>query len=392
MTRAPLRSLLPALVPVVIGLVVAGLIGWRVLSPAEVLDPATDPYPAAPARGPGVTGRTAAAPLIVDGRIRVFAAKRQVKADAPVDARTAYTPRWSLRRWPQQLNGVVAIGATVVSRWSDGELVAIDGRTGRIAWRADGPEAGGYTGGKTGAATVWVPPGLLTWGNTVLVRGGGRALALDVVTGEIRWRADCGGVSFATAGGQLVCGAAVYEVATGEAAESWPAGPFSEVGCGVAHSGCAGLRDAGGRGWIAGARAPQRAAALDTPGNTAQLVLRSTATGRVTSTFVFSTGPAVVARSPVTGGELWNWSGPRGATVLGAAADSVFLLTGDRQLVTVNASTGAVRTQFPLAVGTESTDWKPGLGQVADGYVAVERLDRDGDPFAVETVVIAAGL
>jgi outer membrane protein assembly factor BamB len=386
-TRVLVRSLLTLVL-----LVAAGLIGWRVLSPAEVLDPATDPYPAAPARGPGVTGKTADAPLIVDGRIRVFAAKRQVKADAPVDARTAYTPRWSFRRWPQQLSGVVAIGATVVSRWSDGELVAIDGRTGRIAWRVDGPDAGGYTGGDSGAATVWAPPGLFTSGTTVLVRGGGRVLALDAVTGETRWQAGCGGLSFSTAGGQLVCGAAAYEVATGKAAENWPTGPFTEVGCAVAHSDCAGLRDAAGRGWISGARTPQRAGALDAPGTTVRLVQRSTASGRVASAFAFSTGAAVVARSPVTGGELWNWSGPPGAIVLGAGADSVFLLTGDRQLVTVNAATGDVRTQFPLAVGIESTDWRPGLWQIVDGYVAVERLDADGDPFTVETVVIAAGL
>ena len=83
---------------------------------------------------------------------------------------------------------------------------------------------------------------------------------------------------------------------------------------------------------------------------------------------------------------------PGGATVLGAGTDSVFLLTGDRQLVTVNAATGEVRTQFPLAVGTESTGWKPGRWQVGDGYVAVERLTENGDPFTVETVVIAAGL
>ena len=386
MTRVLVRSLLA------LALVVAGLIGWRVLRPAEVLDPAADAYPAAPARGPGVTGKTAAAPLIVDGRIRVFAAKRQVKADAPVDAKTAYTPRWSLRRWPEQLNGVVAIGPTVISRWSDGELVAIDGRTGRIAWRADGPDAGGYTGGGTGATTVWAPPGLFTSGTTVLVRGGGRAMALDVATGKTRWQADCTGPGFSTDGGQLVCGAMAYEVVTGKPAARWPAGPYTEVGCAVAHSGCAGLRDAAGHGWLTGARTPQRAGALDTPGTIVQLVRRTTATGRVASAFAFSTGAAVVARSPLTGGELWNWSGSGRTTVLGAGADSVLLLTGDRQLVTVDASTGEVRTQFPLAVGTESTDWTPGLWQVVDGYVAVERLDRDGEAFTVETVVIASGL
>ena len=34
---------------------------------------------------------------------------------------------------------------------------------------------------------------------------------------------------------------------------------------------------------------------------------------------------------PATGGELWNSVVRGGATVLGAGADSVFLLTGDRR-------------------------------------------------------------
>lgn len=387
MIRAFVRTVLALIL-----VVVAATIGWRVVGPAEVIDPATDVYPATPPRGPGVTGKTVAAPLVVDARIRIFAAKRQVRAEAPVNARMAVTPRWSVRRWPAQLNGVVAIGTRVVSRWSDGELVAIDARTGRVAWRADGPAAGGYTGGSTGAATVWAPPGLFTSGNTVLVRGGGRVLALEVANGATRWAADCRGASFVTAGGQLVCGDVVYEVATGTPAAAWPAGPYTEVGCTAAHSGCAGLRDATGRGWITAAKAPQRAGALDTPGNTAQLIQRNTATGRRSAVIAFSTGPAVVARSPVTGRELWNFSDPRGATVLGTGPDSVFLLTGDRHLVTVNASTGKVRTRFPFAVDTETTDWTPGQWQVTDSYVAVERLDPDGGPFIVESVISATGL
>jgi outer membrane protein assembly factor BamB len=73
----------------------------------------------------------------------------------------------------------------------------------------------------------------------------------------------------------------------------------------------------------------------------------------------------------------------------------VYLLTSARELVTVDAATGAVRSAFPLAAGTEKTEWTPGLWQIADGYVAVERLD-DPDPrsvhhyFTVATVVIAA--
>ncbi|WP_309246285.1 hypothetical protein [Verrucosispora sioxanthis] len=89
---------------------------------------------------PGVTGRLPVAPLIVDGRLRVYAAPRQVYADQPVDSRSRRTPYWSFRRWPASLDAVVASGTTVVSRWSDGQLVAIDARTGRVAWRAAGPE------------------------------------------------------------------------------------------------------------------------------------------------------------------------------------------------------------------------------------------------------------
>lgn len=372
----PLRRLLALIL--VLG---SGAVGWRVLAPAEVLAPATDALPAAPDRGPGVTGRTALAPLIVAGRLRVYAAKRQVKADAPVDARTTYTPRWSLRRWPQQVNGVVAIGSTVVSRWSDGEVVAIDGATGRIAWRADGPPAGDHPGS---TAAVWSPPGMFTSEATVLVRGGGRVTALDVGTGATRWQADCRGVGFASAGGQLICGDVAYEVSTGRPVSGWPAGPYAGVGCGVGHSACAGFRDAAGHGWLTSTRTPQRANALDTPGTTALLVPRTTADGRVISGFAFSTGAAVVARSPVTGGELWRWAGPGGASVLGAGPDLVLLLTGERHLVTVNASTGEVRNDFPLAYGTDHLDWQPGGWQVADGYLAVERL-----AFSPEPVVVA---
>ncbi len=384
MNRVLVRTLLALVL-----LVAAGLTGWRVLRPAEVLEPATDTYPAVARPGPGVTGRTASAPLIVDGRIRVFAGPRLVKADAPVGARAMSTPRWSFRRWPQQLNGVVAVGATVVTRWSDGELVALDGRTGRIAWRAHGPPAGGYIGDRTGAATVWAPPGLLTAGSVVLAHGAGRVAAFDADTGVARWQGGCGGDAFTTAGGRLVCGDVVHDAASGATVPSWPSGPFTALGCGVATSGCAGMRDAAGRGWLVTGPAPEPSAALDLPDSTVQMVERTTAAGRVPSAFAFTTGATVIARSPLTGGELWRWSGPSGATVLGSGPDTVYLLTGDRQLVAVDASTGEVRLQFPLVVNREGTDWTPGGWQVAGGYVAVERRTPDG-PFAPETVVLAA--
>jgi outer membrane protein assembly factor BamB len=370
-------------------LAAAGLIGWRVLAPAEVLSPATDAAPPPDRRGPGVTGKTASAPLIVDGRVRVFAAPRLVKADGPIGAKTTVTPRWSFRRWPQQLNGVVAVDATVVTRWSDGELVALDAGTGRIVWRAGGPDAGGWTGERTGATVVWAPPGLHTAGAVVLARGGGRVSAFDAGTGAARWQGECAGAAFTTTGNHLVCGDVVRDAATGAPAAGWPAGPYTAMGCGVASSGCAGVRDGAGAGWLTAGTAPRRAAALDAPDSTVLLVPRTTASGRTPSAFAFSTGDAVIARSPVTGGELWRWSGPGGATVLGAAPDTVLLLTGDRQLVAVDASSGAVRTQFPLVVGREGTDWAPGGRQVADGHVVVERR-KHGEPFSSESFVLAA--
>lgn len=370
-------------------LAVAGVIGWRVLSPAEVLHPATGVPPAAGARGPGVTGKVASAPLIVDGRVRVFAAPRLVKADGPVSARTMATPRWSFRRWPQQLNGVVAVDTTVVTRWSDGELVALNSGTGRIVWRADGPAAGGWTGERTGATTVWAPPGMVTAGPVVLARGGGRVTAFDSGTGATRWQGECAGDSFTTGGNHLVCGAVVRDAGSGAAVTGWPAGPYTAVGCGIASSGCAGVRDRAGAGWLTTGGGPQRAVALDAADSTVLVVPRMTASGRVASAFAFSTGATVVARSPVTGGELWRWSGPGGATVLGSAPDTVYLLTADRKLVAVDAGSGQVRLRFPLVVSREGTDWTPGGRQVAGGYVAVERRTPDG-PFALESFVLAA--
>jgi hypothetical protein len=377
-TRVLVRSLLALVL-----LAAAGLIAWRVLRPSEVLDEAEDPYPAAASHPPGVTGRTAAAPLIVDRRLRVFAAERQVRADAPVDAKTTATPRWSYRRWPAQVSGVVVAGTTVISRWSDGLLVAIDARTGRIAWRTPGPAAGGWTG----TATVWSPPGLHVAGTTAVVVGGGRVRAVDAATGGRRWEQPCPADGFSTAGGQVACGDLVYEVATGAAARSWPPGPYTAVGCRVAASACVALRDAAGKGWLVNRPAPERAAALDAPGTSAVLVDRQTAAGRVSSAFAISTaGGAVVGRSPLTGAEIWRWPGE--AAVLGSGADAVYLLTPDRRLITVDASTGAVRSAFVLAVDTERTDWTPGGRQVADGYVAVERLS---DAFTEPVVIASTG-
>lgn len=383
---------------VVVALAAAAVIGWRVLAPAEVLAPATDGYPVAAIRPPGVTGRAPGAPLIVDGRVRVFAAPRQVRADAPVDAKTYGTPRWSFRRWPQQLNGMVAVGTTVVTRWSDGALVALDARTGGIAWRAAGPAAGGYHGRRTGASTVWAPTGLHTSGTTVLVNGGGRLLALDALTGARRWQADLpGGCAaedgFTTLGRRYVCDTGAYDITTGRPVPGGPgpAGAVTPLGCAVAASACGGLRDVDGHGWLTTGATPRRAAALDPPGSTL-------ASGLALSLGGSAAGSEIVARDPVTGAEVWRRPAPAGTQLLAAQPGMVHLLTGARELITLDAATGVPRSAFPLARPGEQITWAAGSVQAADGFVAVERLRSPPDPdaddadyyFAADTVILAA--
>ena len=366
----------------------AVLFGWRVLAPAELLASASTPYPVVVDTEPAVTGRANVSPLIVDERIRVYAAKRQVRADAPVDAPTVITPRWSFRRWPQQLSGVAAIGRTVISRWSDGKLIAIDGRTGEIAWRADGPPAPPYAGHRTGASTVWAPPGLHTTAGAVIVSEGQHLLAYDVSTGTRRWRTDLPPActdGFTTAGGQYVCATGAYHLATGLAATAWPPGPYTPIGCDVAASRCAALRDGAGQAWLTTGPSPSRAPALDTPGSTlaAGLVLTVTPT-------------AIVATLP-SGAPRWtrNWTG--NGQILGATADDVLLLTPARNLWLLDARTGARRTSFALRVRTESTSWALGLYQLTGHHLAIERRaprgpanpDKPGHYYSVDTDLLA---
>ncbi len=369
--------------------VAAGIIGWRVLAPAEVLATAAlPPFDISDLSViPGVTGRAGGAPLVVDGRLRVWAAKRQVRADAPVSAPSMLTPSWSYRRWPSQLSGVVAVGSTVISRWSDGELVAIDGATGKIAWRASGPPAPGFEGHRTGAATVWAPPGMHVAGGSVVVIQGQKLAAYAGSTGTRLWSttvpAGCTD-GFTTAGGLYVCSAGAYDTATGLAVASFPAGPFTPVGCAVAASSCTGLRDGDGRGWMVDRAVPRRVPVLDRVGSTV-----------VAGLVIYPSG-GIRAVAP-DGAELWSY--PAAAQVLGASDSSVVLLTPGRHLVVVDARSGVVRADFVLLYGAEKDlGWELGRWQIGDGYVAVERLaeDHPSDPdtpgyyYTEQPVIIAA--
>ncbi|WBB78905.1 PQQ-binding-like beta-propeller repeat protein [Micromonospora sp. WMMD882] len=412
-------------VGVVAVLLVAGLAGatvHRVLAPAEVVTVARGELPAVASPASGPIGRFATAPLLVDGRLRVYATTRQVWADAPVDDRQRNTPYWSYRRWPAQLSGVVTGGATVVSRWSDGQLVALHAHTGRIAWRAAAPAPpDGYTGRRTGASTVWTPVGLHTAttpdGRPVVVTVGDRqAQGSELTTGRRLWRVDldpgCRTAIGTTVTGRLATldrcadGTVVEfrDAATGAVVERWrppgaaAASVVTPTGCATARSACGGLRvaepettgadPADGRGWLVDTGSPVAAPGLDRTG----AVLAGPAGVAVTA-------GVVTGRSARTGDELWRRTdlGP-GVRVLGAQPGRVHLLTEEKDLVTLDPATGVLRSRFRLTVGRDGTGWTPGLAYAADGYLAVERLRTPVDVGAddhryypmAEPVVLAA--
>ncbi|WP_433792454.1 PQQ-binding-like beta-propeller repeat protein [Actinoplanes sp. CA-252034] len=432
MTRVLLRIMAAALL-----LAVSGLIGWRVLAPAELSASAMTPNPPTPStKLLGVTSRLNVAPLVVDETVRVYAAKHQVRADGPVTARAVYTARWSFRRWPEQLSAVVASGTTVITRWSDGKLVAIDARTGEVRWRADGPQSSGFAAHRTGAEAVWDPPGLRLAAGTLLITEGQTLSGYAASTGQSIWTATvpagCAN-GFTTSGDAYLCATGVYDATTGTALAGWPAGPYQPVGCGT--SDCDAFRDGAGQGWLATTAVPRRAPALDdplativagivitpahpdaslsaspvvTPGPGSSVGSASPSPSSSTPAEVSSPAPAGVAPARVSpsvsagglpsaaagtspssffagvagrtvdGAPLWTTPGP--LRVLGGESETVLLLTPENMLRGVDVRTGNLKYSMPLrfAPDTEDTlDWKLGLYHVTDGFLGIERLNRD---------------
>ncbi|MFR9776666.1 PQQ-binding-like beta-propeller repeat protein [Micromonospora sp. MS34] len=364
---------------------------YRVLAPAEVSTVARGSYPAAPNPGPGVIGRLPVASLVVDGRLRVYAGARQVYADQPVDRRYRVTPYWAYRRWPARLDGVLADGTTVVTRWSDGKLVALDARTGRVAWRTDGPAAAERPEPRrTYAATVWDPAGLYVArpaaGRGVLVAAGaGQLDGYDLTDGRRLWRVDqergCVGAAGTTATGEVLglvacAGPETVEfrdAATGAVRTRWrpPSAPdelvVTPVGCREGRSGCRGLRisgrgDGNGRGWLVGAGAPVAAPALD---GTDTVLDGERAVG--------TSAGVVTGRSARGGEELWRRADLGPVRIIAAEPGRVHLLTERNDLVTLDPATGAERSRFPLEIGQDGLGWQPGRAYATGGYLAVER-------------------
>jgi len=389
------RRVLAAFVGVLL-VVVAGVVVHRVFAPGEVLARPTAAYPPAPAvAAPGVVGTLPSAPLIVDGRLRVVADKRQVSADGPVDSRYLNTPYWSLRRWPAQVLGVVAAGSTVVTRWSDGVLVALDARSGQESWRAqgDGPVSPDHPAVRTGAAAVYAPEGLYVADDLVVAVGAVETRAFHLATGAERWRAGTvcragGTAGFTTSDGRIAAGGgcALLDARTGAASGSLPEGDAVPVGCATPRSACAGVlisREGEVEGLLFGSPG--------SPATTPAPALAGPDARLVDGAAVTVAGGDVVAVGAADGGPRWRHPVGSGATVLAVQPGLVHVLTAERDLVTLDAGTGAERSRFRYTYFAEGTDWVPGYAYAADGFVATERLRGPADDyFDAQPVILAA--
>ncbi len=360
---------------------------WRAFRPQDSVQPAAGAYPPVPTVAPGLYGSLLRMPLLVDGRLRVYAAQREVFAEQPATTKSSLTPYWSLRRWPQSVQGVVAVGTAVASLWSDGRLYVTDARTGRVRWWISTTAGGGYQGRRTGAATVYAPPHLTTWGNLAIIGGSGTraTIAVDLTSpaGRPAWSvALCAGQPYTT-GGVLVCpgipgdpgGARLYRASDGTpVAWSVDAVGGTPFGCGPGRSACAGFR-VGGQAYLVGADGQPAPAPALAPGDT----------WLAGDVVVTGTPDGTVSAATLDGRPLWRWldappltpvaTGPDAprTQVVAASADAVYLVTAGRDLVRLDPGTGREVSRSSL-VPEDARAFQVGWVYAADGLVFVERL------------------
>jgi outer membrane protein assembly factor BamB len=354
----------------------------RVFRTHDMLTRPTVPYP-------GVTVITderpfselRAAPLVVEGRLRVYAETWRIWADAPVGSRYENTPYWAFRRFPAEVVGVVSVetaqGPYVISQWSDGELVALNARAGSVAWRVNAPPAQAkYDGRRTGASIVYSPRSLLTARSgdryVVVVTSPGAVHAFDATNGAALWqesvRGGCNPLAW-TGSGLLALPACSGTAVTFRAVDSgaprgtWsPPSPAVPSLCDLGRSECR----------------------LVTVGSDTSLL---TATPAATFTrvpriephavlagdrVVYPTPTGLVARRLTDGAPLWTWTGK--GTLLAADSIGVYVMTADRTILGLSPITGRLSV-LGCASARPNEVWYLGhIYTTDDDYIALERL------------------
>ena len=363
-------------------LAVVAAVGYRTLRPQDMLTTPTTPYPEKVLitdERPHAELR--AAPLIVDGRLRVYAEKWRVWSDGPVGERYESTPYWALRRWPAEVVGVVATettgGPVVVTQWSDGKIIALDARAGAVAWRAEVPiTARGYDGRRTGASIVYEPRFLVVAhppGRVVVIVTGADALrAFDATTGaELWWRSLGCQPDVWTSRGLVVVPACDTNAFTAVAAASGrevATRRLPETGgrpkvalCRLGRSDCP-VVTAGDRVW----ELTVDAGLVEVPPLERGAVL---ARDRI---LVYPGSTGVTARRLDSTSPMWRWTGK--GRLIAADPVGVYLLSEDHTILGLNPLNGGLAV-LGCASMEPNEIWVVGhVHPTGDGYIAVERV------------------
>jgi outer membrane protein assembly factor BamB len=388
-------------VPIGALLLVAGLgaVAWRVLRPSATFDRAGTGYPVRPAATAAWSGSLQHAPLILDGRLRVYAEARRVWADATPTGRYETSPYWSYRRWPAQVVGVVTVERPVpyvLVRWSDGVVTGIDARAGRIGWqrRIAPADRHGYAGRRTGARTMYDPPGLHTAAGPddrpVLVVAGDRTAAgYDPHTGRRLWTRSIGCPDATGWTGTTTyvirCGDRldIVGAATGRPVATWTGHSPQPCGCALGHSGCQMITTGDGT------TARLAADGTPTPVPAADAGTDRTVAGGYVEWRADSYLGVVDADTGA-----YRWQRPLRGTVLATDAARLYLLAPGYRLITLDATTGAEVSTVQLGFGRR---WWPGYVYVHDGFVVLERVvgsprsNDDGYYYSAQGSVLLAG-
>lgn len=402
-------------------LVAVALTVYRTLRPSEDLRRANAPLPSMEEAPPLSFGELGAAPLIVEGRLRVFAEQRRVWAETPVTATRQVTPHWSFRRWPAESVGVVAVEppflwggpALVITKWSDGAVVALDSATGGVVWqvRVEPDPEETYRGRRTGGHAVYTPEGMFTaltaddGRSVLLVAGKDQVHAYDPFTGTQRWersfagepgchRVDWTGETTYVVKNTCSTPAVleIFDVATGAPLGQWrppgaSAGPGREanwftqpVGCQLGRSRCRLFRASAAADVISAADA-----AKGVQGIVADVWSLGVTGAIAPEPGVESDSPMVsggVRVEPMLNGYVWAhargtgellWVSSRPMMLLAVDGSLAYLADRDRDLVAVDLATGEVKSLLnpPPKYGT---NWLAGHVYVHDGFLAIERL------------------
>jgi outer membrane protein assembly factor BamB len=372
-----------------------GLIAWRVLRPAEVSTPATTSLPEVTHPAPGALGVLVSAPLVIDDRIRVYAKKREVWADGPPSYHYERSAYWAYRRWPAEVTGILAVKADrplVVTAWSDGMFVAIDAETGDVVWRVEGgpAPAGGFEGRRTGARTVYTPPGLYSTGSSTFITVGEEVTGRSVATGQTLWTVpspdapECLDDPFTTTGGQLLmlddCTDTLVrlDVSSGQTLASMPAGTVEPVSCRVGRSECSAMRvtlDGAVTGWTLTGSSPAALAPLAAPGSLydGQKVM------------VPEAGSSSLSAVDPGGQVLWTWrpAAPAPFRLLAADGRRVLVLESDSTLVSLDPATGRFKSYASMLMEHEpDLPYDVSQWYVSGSYVVLERTNPGVPPTA----------